>query len=1124
MALALLAPGFAAALGVGDYELNSYLNQPLDMRVKLSNTGELAADEIVVTLASDEDYQRSAAQRSQLHSRLNFEVKLDDDAQTGTLHITTDKPVREPYINFLSEVLWPTGRILREFTVLLDPPTQEQQEQQQAQPAEPETSQTEPETTQTQPEQQQQTATRDQESVSRPVEPREPAEPARSEAASQPADTSGAEPEERRTYTVKSQDTMWQLALDYRPDSSVSVQQMLSAIKRLNQDAFIDGNVNLVREGAVLRIPTQREIRAINTREAMEDLATQNRKWREMLSARGIEPEAAPLQGTPATAEGDDGGRGDGEVQLVTESGESSSEGSGAGGEGSADSEQLENELAIREEKLDRLERENDELSSRLDDLEEQVDTSEQLLQLREQKIARLQDELKKLSESEDVDVADDLMEPVDDTQTGDTAAAEDASADEQPDDATTPAGDADAKTAEAGPEGEKPGDGQAGPDKTSSSEGQPGVPDETAASEQGQDVAGGQTGEGANQAQDDEAAAETAPAERAGDQQTTPGTEPGQQPSLVERILNYIMGNLVLIGVALLLLIALVVAAVLMLRRGQDQGLAEGPLVEAEADDDFLPSSLMDEDEDEFGAAADEQGGAAGSAGEGQDPLEEADLYVVYGRHQQAVDYLRGEIEKAPERTDLKIRQLDILAELQDNDSFEKEAANLAGTDPEVDSHIDTLRSRLGSAGDTADEPSLDDLEMDLSSGLDEGSSAPTAAPADEPAESTPEGDELESLDEFGDFDLSLDEDAGSGGSAETSGDEFELDLGGEDTETPEDNSIDFEPTSGGASAEELTLDSGETASGLEGGDDAGELEFSLEDLDTGEDAGDDELLDLGEEGESASAETSSPDQGAPAETRSDEEAAREAGPALDLDDSFDFEVESGGDTDTALNLDDEDNVSLEFSETSEEPSADELDLSLDDLDTGETDATGDAELNAALGELETPSEEPAETPSGSEADLAELDLELDQDDSGEVSASVPPTDEATAETGSDAPVEAASASAGSGESEAAPEGGVEAEPEGSTEAESAAEAEAGPEGGTEAGSEAMGADELLSEDDDFDFLGDSDENATKLDLAKAYIDMGDNDGARDILNEVLAEGTESQQGEARELLSQVG
>ena len=63
-----------------------------------------------------------------------------------------------------------------------------------------------------------------------------------------------------------------------------------------------------------------------------------------------------------------------------------------------------------------------------------------------------------------------------------------------------------------------------------------------------------------------------------------------------------------------------------------------------------------------------------------------------------------------------------------------------------------------------------------------------------------------------------------------------------------------------------------------------------------------------------------------------------------------------------------------------------------------------------------------------------------------------------------------------------------------------------------------------MLGDDDDFDFLGETDENATKLDLARAYIDMGDAEGARDILNEVLSEGSEEQQGEAKELLARVG
>ena len=68
---------------------------------------------------------------------------------------------------------------------------------------------------------------------------------------------------------------------------------------------------------------------------------------------------------------------------------------------------------------------------------------------------------------------------------------------------------------------------------------------------------------------------------------------------------------------------------------------------------------------------------------------------------------------------------------------------------------------------------------------------------------------------------------------------------------------------------------------------------------------------------------------------------------------------------------------------------------------------------------------------------------------------------------------------------------------------------------------SDALGGD--LDADDDFDFLSGTDETATKLDLARAYIDMGDAEGARDILDEVVAEGNEAQQQEAREMIAKL-
>lgn len=1003
--LAFLTPGIAAALGVGEYRLNSYLNQPLDMRVQLHETGDLNATEVLVDLADETDFETAGVERTYFLSDLDFEVRMDDQGG-GTLYITSSRPVREPYLNFVIEIFWPTGRMLREYTVLLDPPgTAEQETASRPQPAE---------------------------SVARPVQPQQPAEPVSSREDTSDrrvvAESRGDQQNvERDNYEVKANDTMWRIAVNHRPSTNVSVQQMLVAIQRLNPDAFIDGNVNLVREGTVLRIPTREEIRAINTRQALGDIASQNRKWREMLRARGIDPDKAQLDGRARQVadRGEEAGSGEGQVTLVTDSGDAGGEGTGTGGEGSADASALQNELAIREESLDRLRRENQELASRLDDLEEQVNTSENLLELRNQKIARLQKELSELQKKQGVEVSDELLTPVEEPgqkpadEAGEAPAEQVAAADQTDKAQQKPAaaeGDAQQDM--------KPGEQQTAAEGEVSAEGKPA--DQAAATE------------------DTEKTAEAAPAKPAKPAQPA---QPEPPESLVSRILDFVMGNLIMLAVGLVVIIALVVGGVLMLRKRAAGDEEEEPLVDVEEDSDFLPAGLMEgEDEGDFGGEEE----PAAPQGEGQDPLEEVDVYVAYGRYPQAVDYLRDEINKAPERSDLKIRLLEVLAEMRDTDGFEQEASKLAGSDDDIDARIDALRKDPGGSEGGGAEPSLDDLEMDLTADLDDGEPAGGGA-SDQEDETlvldagTDSGAEEEG--DFGDFEFSLDDEEG--------------------TAEPEEPTESFELDTGDGAGETLELDTGDSATESDDAEDLGDLEFSLDDLDTGEDdeggseelsldefesdAGGDEELSLEgfdddktDSGEEFSLEGFDEDEGDSGEGDS---AALQAKPSLDLDEGFDLETDDDQDLDVEL-----EDVSSEFSEAAEEPGSEEIDLSLDDLEEpGE----------------QTPEEPSTEVRSAIEEDTAGEDLDLEE----------------------------------------AP----------------APEPESQPEQKAPADEQAMSADDLLGDDDDFDFLGESDENATKLDLAKAYIDMGDAEGARDILNEVLAEGSEEQQGEARDLLSQV-
>ena len=1046
-AVAMMAPGVAAALGVGEYQLNSYLNQPLDMDVSLHEVGDLSAEEILVNLAPQSEFDAAGVDRSYFLNRLAFSVELQE-RDKAQLHISTDQPVREPYLNFLVEFLWPTGRLMREYTVLLDPPSFADS----AVTAAPTISRVPQPVTRSEPTPAPAPAPAPT-PTSQPDSTPEPAiesEPQQVQSAPAVADSGP-----RSRYTVRSSDTMWQIALNNRPSNSVSVQQMLVAIQEMNPDAFINNNVNLVREGTVLRIPNEQEVRNISTRSAIVEVADQNRQWRDMLEKRGIQtPQRAQIDGSRQVADSDDEPEAPtrGEVKLVapeSTAGVDDGDSTGSDEQGSANTAVLENELAIRDESLDRLDRENSELKSRLSDLEAQNSTSEELLQLRNDQITQLQEELRQLREEQGVASPDNdplMEEPAEPELSAD---ADDA------------AGDDEAKESIAAADGIQEDDTQAAGDDVAVLESS----DEEAAEQGGVTDAGDAEGSqsAADSAGDKEVAADSAvkPVEPV----SKPEPVAPAQPPVAQSggIVDLIMENLLYIALGLLAIL-LLIALLLRGKKKDDNDDLDGPLfddVDDQQDDEF-GLNLDDDNAPTVAAVDDDADDAAPVQGQGgsQDPLEDVEVYVAYGRYPQAVDFLRNEINKSPERADLKVRLLELLKEMGDDAAFQQQATTYAGTGADVDAAI----ARLGGATAPAaaqddDELSLDDLEMGLSSDLgNESPSAPTIeaeAPSLEP----------ESTDELADFDFELD-------SAEADNEDATVML-----------NADSETSTSSANAQ----------------DDDFSLDFDSED-------------DAAKEPQMSDADKQS----------------MSADSLLELDDVGSATLED--DTEFGdLNLDE---MNAEFDDLSAEPAADEeLDLSLDDLDlsdeTGsapqslEDDTLSDLDIDLELDEAEkslsgsTQAEESLD-------DITALDLDAPQEDATPVADTQIDADEvAAADDGSledllgdddqtlsfDAP-EAADADV----SDAQPQDdAVSIEP---------TVAPAAPVDETPAPSSA----DVLADEDDFDFLGETDENATKLDLAKAYIDMGDNEGAKDILNEVISEGNDQQQSEARELLSQVG
>ena len=1021
-----LQANLVSALGMGDFSLNSALNQPLEAEIRLLNTGDLDPSQVKVSLAGQDDFKNAGVARDYFLTNMRFSVELDQSGG-GIIKVTTHDPVIEPYLNFLVETRWPTGRMLREYTVLLDLPVFSEA---QAEPVTPSTSaaQVQPSTTRV---------------VTQPA--------ASTRVASSTSSRFEGQLEAGSKYRVKNDDTLWEIAAKSRAGGA-SVQQTMVGIQRLNPHAFINGNINRLKAGSVLRLPNTAEVNDISSKAAVKEVAQQNRAWRtgDTTSVAGSDSVGPQLDATSSSSDAAPA-RTDGARLSLASGGDSDSS---AGGEGQGGSEALKDELNASLENLDKAKLENDELKSRIGDMEAKLATLQRLLELKDDELAALQGGAAETAGSESPAAA------------GGEGAAVGEPADalgEQP----TEAAIADA--------------GVAGQEATADASPEVGV-------------------------------VQPEPAKPA------PAPQPQPEPQSEQELLDELLANPLYLGGAGALVLAL--AAVLLMRRRKEQEEAEtfdsaifdeadevssDVLMEPEVEPELDISAVEIEEDNEVDALVAEleeeiaQGNAEEAAAveveepatpttevesETGDAIAEADIYMAYGRYQQAIDLLTTAVAKEPERADLRVKLLEVYIETRDKPAFQQQFVALQGLGDQ--GAINQIKETLSSVEGVSDW--LEHLP---------GAEAAEFTSEDMDAELLDAGDddlELE-LDEELDIDLDLD---GLDSTQETEAIDLDLDL--DDDSAEEEISLELD--------DELDLSLGEesaddASSELEGGD----LELSLDedlDLDLGdspessaEPAEEGDLdLDLGSlESESEAAEVS-------AEV---EEVASEEGFDLDLDSESDLDLDLGelGDSDLSELEAEFGDSGLGGNETTDLniESDLELDSAQDDgLELGESESAEaelDIKLDESLSEL-------------GEADLSDMDLDASGFDlSGELSGDLENLDISVEES----------------------EPGAEADDSGidfSLDIDDAKdEAAAEQEHVAESAPTAASLDETMSAepagDDDFDFLADTDEVSTKLDLARAYIDMGDSEGAKDILDEVIQEGNDEQKQEANELLEKV-
>jgi pilus assembly protein FimV len=242
VALCLVCSSQLLALGLGDIEVESSLNERFIGYIELVDTRDLQSSEIIVSMASSEDFERVGVERFFYLTNLKFEVV------GSVVNVTSSQAIAEPYLNFIVEVHWPRGRMLKEYTVLLDPPTFSQA----AAPAVSAPKQSSDSAVvgriqRTEP------ATQPGTQVTLAPRPAQSSAPSRAAAPSRPASQDG-------TIMTTRNDTLWKIAERTAADESVTVNQQMLGIQRLNRRAFIKNNINLLKAGYVLRLPSQDEV------------------------------------------------------------------------------------------------------------------------------------------------------------------------------------------------------------------------------------------------------------------------------------------------------------------------------------------------------------------------------------------------------------------------------------------------------------------------------------------------------------------------------------------------------------------------------------------------------------------------------------------------------------------------------------------------------------------------------------------------------------------------------------------------------------------------------------------------------------------------------------------------
>jgi pilus assembly protein FimV len=635
--LGTLGTGSAVALGLGDIELKSALNQPLKAEIELLSATRAELDQLKVKVASPEAFAAAGVERPLFLNKLQFDVKTSPDGKS-VVAISSRDVVREPFLDFLLEVSWSKGKLLREYTVLVDPPV--------TMPA-------------AAPVQQAPRAAKP--NVARASDPGRV-----SHTAQMPPVASAP-----REYRVQRNDTLWRVAQQVRPDSGVSIEQTMLGLQRVNPQAFTDNNINNLKAGYILRVPDREELLSLSQSDAVRETARQYSEWNQAREAAASQQAAGG--GASGTEPAEDAAAKP-HLELVAADMPAKD---GEGGAGAASVKSLQNELLIANEALEAQRRESEEMSARVSLLEEQIQNMQRLIQLKDEDLARLQAQVTEQGGQPllaGVENASDAAPGVESEAAGATTVEALESADNE----SSPAADS-----------EDTGATQAENEADTASDDPFATPvglEEAPLASSMNDTEVGISSESLQEPVQDAATSQTQVATEDGvsNQSVASSEAAASDPASFSGIVDRIVENRLWLGVGAVVL-ALIALFGLRRKREPDSEFEESILKAARekssaaSDSDFTvdeptPARSSSGNSSLLSEFALSDMGTLKNDGEA-DPLAEADVYLAYGRYQQAEDLVKDALDGDPEQPELDLKLLEIYLAARNQAAFDAHA-----------------------------------------------------------------------------------------------------------------------------------------------------------------------------------------------------------------------------------------------------------------------------------------------------------------------------------------------------------------------------------------------------------------------------------------------------------------